>query len=248
VDETSSRWFRRLLASPSPSGYEQPVQEVVRDYVGGFASAVSTDWHGNVVAAVNPGGWPRVMIAGHCDQIGLMVKHVDENGFVWGDAIGSWDAPMLIGQTVQVWGGAGPVSGVMARKPVHLLKPDERMQVPEIKDLWIDIGTTSRKETLEVLAIGDPVTFELGIRELRNEMVFGAGMDNKAGLWVVMNALRQVADMRPKAAVFSVSTVHEEIGLRGATARSASRHMSDSLWTSLTRPITRRSTRSITAT
>ena len=222
MDESALQFLKVLLSSPSPSGYEQPVQHAVRDYVAGFALEVRTDWHGNVIAGVNPQGSPRVMLAGHCDQIGLMVKHVDDQGFLWVDPIGGWDVQMLIGQNMQVWGESGPIPGVIARKAIHLLTPEERKQVPEIKDLWVDIGVQNKQEALELVAIGDPVTFDLGFRALRNNLATAPGMDNKVGAWVVMNALRQVAEMNPESAVFAVSTVQEEIGLRGAMTSSFS--------------------------
>ncbi len=216
MDQEALDFLKSLLTAPSPSGYEQPVQQVVRDYAGRFADEITTDWHGNVIAAVNPQGTPRIMLAGHCDQIGLMVKHIDDNGYLWVDPIGGWDVQMLIGQHMRVHNAAGPVSGVIARKAIHLLTPDERKQVPEMSDLWIDIGARDREQALQLVAVGDPVTFELGFRELQNGMAAAPGMDNKVGAWVVVNALKQVAAAQPQAAVFAVSTVQEEIGLRGA--------------------------------
>lgn len=222
MDDHSLQFLKDMLTSPSPSGYEQPIQEVVRAYVGPFADQLTTDWHGNVIAAVNPTGSPRIMLAGHCDQIGLMVKHIDDKGFLWVDVIGGWDIQMLIGQNMMVWGRSGPILGVISRKAIHLLTPDDRKKVPEIKDLWIDIGVQNKAEAQELVAVGDPVTFDLGFRELRNGIAAAPGMDNKVGAWVVMNALKQVAEQRPQAAVFAVSTVQEEIGLRGATTSTFS--------------------------
>ncbi|MGE5194359.1 MAG: M42 family metallopeptidase [Deltaproteobacteria bacterium] len=216
MEDRAFDFLSDLLTSPSPSGYEQPVQTVVRNYVGGFADEVRTDWHGNVIAAVNPSGSPRIMLAGHCDQIGLMVKHIDERGFVWVDSIGGWDIQMLIGQHMVVWGRNGAVPGVIARKPIHLLSQEDRKKVPELKDLWIDIGVKDRDEARQVVSVGDPVTFELGLRKLRNNLAAAPGMDNKVGAWVVMSALQLVATRAAQAAVFAVSTVQEEIGLRGA--------------------------------
>lgn len=215
MDDRSLRFLKDLLQAPSPSGYEQPVQKVVREFAAPFAET-KTDWHGNVIAAVNPGGSPRIMLAGHCDQIGLMVKYIDEQGFVWVDAIGGWDIQMLIGQNMVVWSNSGPVHGVIARRAIHLLTPDERKKVPELKDLWIDLGVKDREEAQRLIAIGDPVTFDLGFRQLRNDLAAAPGMDNKVGAWTVMTALAQVAAAQPRAAVFAVSTVQEEIGLRGA--------------------------------
>lgn len=208
-------FLKRLLESPSPSGYEGPIQQVIREFAGGFADDVATDWHGNVVAAVNPKGSPRIMLAGHCDQIGLMVKHIDKDGYLRVTPIGGWDIQMLIGQRLQVWSESGPVSGVIARKAIHLLTPEERKQVPEMKELWIDIGAANGQEAAELVKPGDPVTLQLGFQELRNNLAFAPGMDNRVGVWVVMNALRRAAKETPQAALFAVSTVQEEIGLRG---------------------------------
>lgn len=222
MESAGLHFLKHLLNTPSPSGYEQQIQKVVRDFAGSFADEVRTDWHGNVLAAVNPGGFPRIMLAGHCDQIGLMVKHVDDQGFLWCDPIGGWDVQMLVGQNMVVWGAAGPIRGVIARKAIHLLTNEERLKVPEVKDLWIDIGAAHREEALSVVAVGDCVTFELGYRELRNELAAAPGMDNKVGVWTVMSALQRIALLKPTAAVYAVSTVQEEIGLRGAITSSFS--------------------------
>lgn len=211
----SREFLTQLLQTPSPSGYEKPVQDVVREFVRPFANDVRTDCHGNVIAAINPLGSPRIMLDGHCDQIALMVKHIDDNGFLWITPIGGWDPMVLIGQHVCVWTESGPITGVVARKPIHLLTQDERKRVPEMKELWVDIGAESGDQARELVIVGDPVTFDLGHRELRNGLIAGAGMDNKVGVWVVMQALRQISQARPQAAVFAVSAVQEEIGLRG---------------------------------
>lgn len=216
MEGDSLEFLKALLHAPSPSGYERPAQDVVRKFALQFTSEIRTDWHGNVIACVNPTGSPRIMLAGHCDQIGLMVKHIDDNGYLWVDGIGGWDVQMLIGANLQVWGKGGPVAGVIARKAIHLLTPEERKQVPEIKDLWIDIGAINKEDALSVVSIGDPVTFELGYRPLRDGLAAAPGMDNKVGAWTVMRALQIIAGEHPQAAVFAVSTVQEEIGLRGA--------------------------------
>lgn len=216
MDDATFGFLNELLHAPGPSGYEQPIQDVVRRYVGAFADDVRTDWHGNVVAAINPEGRPRIMLAGHCDQIGLLVQHIDDRGFLRVSAIGGWDVQMLIGQRMQVWTRTGPLDGVIARKAIHLLSPDDRKKVPELHELWIDIGVKDGEEARDLVAIGDPVTLELGVRRLRNNLASAPGMDDRVGVWVVMDALRQISAAAPRAAVFAVSTVQEEIGLRGA--------------------------------
>lgn len=216
MDTDSRSFLDRLLHSPGPSGYEQEIQKVVRDFATPFADDVTTDWHGNVAACVNPGGSPRIMLAGHCDQIGLMVKHIDENGFIRVSPIGGWDIQMLIGQNVRIWTDNGSVPGVIARKAIHLLTQEERKKVPLMKELWIDIGVDTEAAAKELVGIGDPVTLVLGYQELQNGMIAGAAMDDRVGVWVVMRALQLVAEGNPSAAVYAVSTVQEEIGLRGA--------------------------------
>jgi putative aminopeptidase FrvX len=226
MDDTAHQFLQTLLATPSPSGYEQPIQAVVRQYAGGFAEAVRTDTHGNLFATRFPPGQPesapRVMLAGHCDQIGLMVQHIDADGFLFVQPIGGWDVQILLGQHLSVWGKDGPVRGVVSRKAIHLLKPEERTKVPDFTDLWVDIGAKNKDEAEQVVRSGDPVTLELGYRPLRNGLAASPAMDDKVGVFVVMEALRHLHGRELRAAVTSVSTVAEEVGLRGATTATYS--------------------------
>ncbi len=218
MHEQGKQFLFQLLETPSPSGYEERIQEVVRAWAKEFADEVRTDVHGNVIAALNPNGQPRVMLAGHCDQIGLMVQHIDENGYLYVNPIGGFDMQVLIGQPVTVWTQEGPVNGVIARKPIHLLTDEERKQIPKFHEIWIDIGAKDGEEAKKLVRIGDPVTFKLEVREMRNGLINAPGIDDKVGAWTVMEALRLLAERKDelKAAVFSVSTVQEEVGLRGA--------------------------------
>jgi putative aminopeptidase FrvX len=206
----------KLLETPSPSGYERPIQDVVRAYVGDFADRVTTDLHGNVIASKNPDARLRVMFAGHCDQIGMLISHYHDNGFLHAQTIGGWDAQQLIGQRMTIWTAKGPLPAVISRKPIHLLTEEERKQVVKLEDLWLDIGAKTKDEAKELVRIGDPVTLRLGFQEMRNGLANSPAMDNKCGLWVVLEALRRAAKRDLKIAVFAVSTVAEEIGLRGA--------------------------------
>ncbi|HEX4611099.1 MAG TPA: M42 family metallopeptidase [Urbifossiella sp.] len=221
MEHTSHEFLRQLLETPSPSGFEPPIQHVVRDYARGFADEVTTDRHGNVFAARFPEGKtadaPRVMLAGHCDQIALMVQHIDESGFLYVQPIGGWDMQILLGQNLTVWTKTGPVPGVVARRAIHLLKPEERSKVPDFTDVWVDIGAKNKEDAETLVRHGDPVTFALGYRPLRNGLAASPAMDDKVGLWVVMEAVRLLKGRAVRAAVYGVSTVAEEIGLRGAT-------------------------------
>lgn len=216
MDSAPLEFLKQLIATPSPSGYERPIQDVVRSYVAPFADRVTTDTHGNVIVAVNPDAPLRVMLAGHCDQIGLMVQFIDKEGFIYVAPIGGWDIQMLIGQRMTIWTSQGPVPGIIARKAIHLLTEEERKQVPKMKDLWIDIGAKDDAEAKSKVRIGDPVTLDLVYRELANGTAYAPAMDDKCGLWVVIEALRRAKLAGPRVGVFAVSTVQEEIGLRGA--------------------------------
>jgi endoglucanase len=224
MQESSLAFLKNLLLTPSPSGYERPVQDVVRAWAKTYADEVRTDRHGNVIAVRNPGGQPRIMLAGHCDQIGLMVQHIDDNGFLFVQPIGGWDMQILLGQHLTVWSKNGPLAGVVSRRAPHLLSSEERNKVPLFTDIWVDIGARDRKEAEEAVAHGDPVTVALVYRDLRNGLATSPAMDDKVGVWTVMEALRLLEDRPLQAAVYCVSTVQEEIGLRGAATSAYGIH------------------------
>ncbi|HID77589.1 MAG TPA: M42 family peptidase [Planctomycetaceae bacterium] len=216
MEPDAQAFLERILETPSPSGYESPLQEIVRVYASDFADEVSTDVHGNVMAVKNPDAPVRVMLAGHCDQIGLVVGYVDNEGFLYIQQVGGWEPLILVGQRMTVWTADGPVPAVIGRKPIHLLTDEEKKQVPKLKDLWLDIGAKDKEEAESIVRIGDPVTVELGYRELRNGLAVSSAMDDKTGLWVVMEALRRADPEKLDCSLYAVSTVQEEVGLRGA--------------------------------
>jgi endoglucanase len=156
------------------------------------------------------------MFAGHCDQIGMLVTYIDDSGYVYAETIGGWDPQQLIGQRMTIWASGGPVPAVISRKPIHLLTETERKQVVKLTELWLDIGASNDRDAKEQLAVGDPVTLQLGYQDLMNGLANAPGMDNATGLWVVTEALRRAAQGEGEWGIHSVSTVQEEIGLRGA--------------------------------
>ncbi|MHB0959048.1 MAG: M42 family metallopeptidase [Pirellulaceae bacterium] len=216
MNDDARQLLQTLLETPSPSGYERPIQQVVRDYVTPFADRVTTDVHGNVIACRHPTAPLRVMFAGHCDQIGMLVTQIDDSGFLYAETIGGWDSQQLIGQRMTIWTKQGQVAAIIARKPIHLLNEQERKQVVKLEELWLDIGARDKSEAAAIVRIGDPVTLELGFQAMRNQLANAPGMDDKSGLWVVLEALRRAGATPLSCALFAVSTVQEEIGLRGA--------------------------------
>src|SRR4051794_37530556 len=216
MQEQSLSFLHHLLETPSPSGYEREIQNVVRGWAKDVADELRTDRHGNVIAVRNPAGHPRIMLAGHCDQIALMVQHIDDNGFLYVQPMGGWDMQILLGQYLTIWTRSGPLTGMISRKAPHLMAGEEKNKVPQFTDVWVDIGVKDKKEAEELVTPGDTVTFALGYRPLRNNLAAAPGMDDKVGLWTVMETLRLLKEARLQPAVFCVSTVQEEIGLRGA--------------------------------
>jgi len=216
VEKARRQFLDDLMAAWCPSGFEEQAQEVIRRRLAGAAEELRTDVHGNVLAGVNLAAPLRVMLAGHVDEIGLMVSHVDEAGYLYFQTIGGYDPSILVGQRVVVHGAGGDVAGVIGRKPIHLLTDEERKVVVKVEDLFIDIGARGAAETRRRVRVSDPVTLDVPLKALLNDRVAGRGFDDRIGAFVVVEALRELAARKPRVAAWAVSTVQEEVGLRGA--------------------------------
>ena len=217
----SFRFLKALLEAPSPSGYEQPAQKLFRSYIRRYADKVSGDVMGNAFGFLRGKGEKglTVMLAGHCDEIGFMVKFIDEQGFVYFAAIGGIDEQLLPGSRVQIHSQKGAILGVIGRKPIHLLEPKEREKGVKIYNLFIDFGARNSKEAERTVRIGDPVTFVGGVEKLGSDRIVSRGLDDKVGSFVAAEVVRIIRErkMRPLCSIYAVSTVQEEVGLRGAT-------------------------------
>ena len=217
-----NEFLERLLNSPGPSGFETGPARVWRDTAEKFAEKVWTDVTGNSVAGINLGGRPRVMLAGHIDEIGLQITHIDENGFIFFDEIGGWDSQVLVGQRVLVMGTKGEVPGVVGKKPIHLLKKEEQSNATKTKDLWVDLGCSSGEEVAGLgVRVGDPMVLATGMVRLAGDRIASRSIDNRIGAYVVLEALRMLAADPPTAGAFAVATVQEEIAYSGGGARSS---------------------------
>jgi len=212
----SHEFLGRILSIPSPSGFEAEAQHAFLDYVRPFADEVKTDVHGNAIGVLNPAGYPRVMLAGHVDQVGLMIGYISDSGFLYFDQIGGLDPMLLPGHRVVIHTSAGPRKGVIGRKPIHLMESEDRNKIPKTREMWIDIGADSRKGAEKLVSVGDPITFDVAVCELAGGNMISAGFDDKAGVFVVAEALRLLAGRKIQAGVYAVATVQEEVGLRGA--------------------------------
>jgi putative aminopeptidase FrvX len=222
MNPDSKDFLKDLVETPSPSGYEHDVQKLVRERIKPWCDEVRTDVMGNVFGIRNPGGKPRIMLAGHCDQIGFIVNHITDDGFLHLDPIGGVDPVVATSQRVSIMSRNGLVPGAIGRKAIHLMDEEDKKKVPKIHDLYIDIGATSKEDALKLVAIGDAGIFLQPYLELANGRAISMAFDNKMGTWIVTETLRLLHGRAFDGCVIGVSTVQEEIGLRGATASAFS--------------------------
>ncbi|MFB3891343.1 MAG: M42 family metallopeptidase [Phycisphaerae bacterium] len=209
-------FLRKLLTTPSPSGYESAGQRIWCDYARRFADEVRTDAYGNAVAVLNPGGDPKVLLEGHVDEIGLMVKYIDKDGFIYFQRIGGVDPAMVRGKRVNIHNEKGVVRGVIGATAPHLQERDKDPKVPKMHEVFIDIGAASGKAAAKKVSVGDPMTFVDDFEMLNENIAVARGFDNRAGTWVAIEALRIAKEKKPKCAIYAASSIQEETGLNGA--------------------------------
>ena len=209
--------LRKLLTAPGPSGYEQAPAAVFRDAAAAFAE-ITYDSVGSSVARVRgTGDGPFVAVVGHIDEIGLIVHHIDDDGFLWFTGVGGWDPVILVGQRVEVSTREGRVPGVVGKKPIHLLKDEERKKAPELKNLHIDIGARDGDDARSMVRIGDVAVIAGEPVELPNDRVISRSMDNRLGCYVAFEAARLVAEAGDAPGdVAAVAVAQEEISFGGA--------------------------------
>lgn len=216
--EQSLDFLRALVNTPSPSGHEQRGQRVWLDYVRTYAEETFSDAYGNCVAVRNKGGSPRIMLAAHADEIGLVVNFIDKEGFVYVRKLGGVDPIVARAQRVVVHTRNGPVKGVIGNVAPHLTRADKEKKAPEIADLFVDIGAADRKAAQKLVRVGDPITLTQEFDVLRGDLVMARALDNRIGTFAVAETLRLLTDRSGtlRAEVCAVSNVMEEVGLLGA--------------------------------
>lgn len=221
MDRDARALLDGLLTTPSPSGREHVIQRWIHRHIAGYVETAEPDVHGNLLLGVNTKAERKILLDGHCDQIGFMVKYVDPEGFIYVDTLGGIDGAVLLGERVTIHAAEGPILGVFGRKPIHLQTTQELTQLPATKSMWIDIGANSSEEVFRRIKLGDYVTFQLHVNDLANNKVQAPGLDNKAGLFVVLQTLKRCAKEKLDVAVYGLSAVQEELGCRGASTAAA---------------------------
>ncbi|MEK7474858.1 MAG: M42 family metallopeptidase [Candidatus Coatesbacteria bacterium] len=216
MERNSLAFLERFMAIPSPSGAEEAAAREWAAWMKPAADRIEKDTHGNVMAVLNPRGTPRVMLAGHMDEIGFMITQIGDDGFLHFAQVGGHDLQIIQGMRVAIRTAKGTVKGLLGKKAIHLMSGEEGRKVPSTEDLWIDIGVKDRKEAKGLVEIGDWAVIDMGYEPMRNGFATARGFDDRIGAWVVGEALRILSKKRPAASVYAVATVQEEIGLRGA--------------------------------
>lgn len=222
LTDSAIQFLERLLDTPGPSGYESAPARLWREEASAFAE-IKIDVVGNSLATVkgtNPDA-PVILLAGHIDEIGVIVTHIDDEGFAYIDAIGGWDPQVLIGQRIRFIGRNGEVLGVIGKKPIHLMKPDEREKVTKMTDMWVDIGASNKEEALAHLEVGDAGVIDSKVIRMPNNRIVSRSIDDRIGAFTVLEALRRYAKEPGEATVVAAATVQEEIGYSGGGARVA---------------------------
>ena len=221
----SLTFLKSLLDTPGPSSFEAAPARVWRAEAQRLADEVHADVSGNSFATLNPTGKPRLMLAGHIDEIGIMVTHIDDEGYLSFDTIGGWDHQVFVGQRVILLGRQGAVTGVVGKRAIHLMERDDREKVSKVEDLWIDVGAANRAEAEAVLRIGDPGVLAAGVLEFPNGRLVSRCIDNRIGAFVVLEAVRLLSKTPPSASVTAVATTREEIAATGGGARSSAHQL-----------------------
>jgi putative aminopeptidase FrvX len=224
LPDSSFAFLKALLDTPGPSSFEAAPARVWRAEAATFAT-VTADVVGNSFASVEGSGGPTILLAGHIDEIGIIITWIDENGFVYFEPIGGWDPQVLVAQRIRFLGRHGDVFGVIGKKPIHLMKPEEREKASKITDLWVDIGAATKAEAMEHLAIGDAGVIDSQLRELPNRRIVSRSIDDRIGAFVVLEALRRYAAKPGAARVVAAATAQEEIGYSGGGARVAAQSL-----------------------
>lgn len=213
-------FFKDLLDSKGPSGFEFETQKVLDKHVKPFADDYAKDAMGNRFAHLNTKGSPKIMLAGHMDELGLIVRYIDDKGFIYFDTIGGHDLSIISGRRVFILNDKKVIKGVTGKRAIHLMDADDRKKVPQLHDIWIDIGAKDKKEALKYISIGDPIVYDHHFEMIHGSIATSRAFDDRAGCYAVMEALRRLSKSKSsfKAHLVSVATTQEEIGTRGAIA------------------------------
>ncbi|SDM12991.1 M20/M25/M40 family metallo-hydrolase [Sediminibacillus halophilus] len=213
MEQNRQQFLMELLRTPSPSSMEMNIQKKWIDYVKPFADKVITDNAGNAIGVLNPDAEFKILLAGHCDEIALVINRIDEQGYLHFDKMGGINPKAAIGMKVTVLGYAQEITGVIGVNAQHHggIKGDF-----DLEDLFIDCGARSKEEMEKYVQIGDLAVYKREPEVLLDRYVSGRGLDNRTGAFMVAEVLRRLAEQQVKVGVYAASTVNEETNMGGA--------------------------------
>ncbi|MEC3882847.1 M42 family metallopeptidase [Halobacillus sp. HZG1] len=217
-DETL-QMLKDLTDAKGVPGNEREARDVMKQYIAPYADEVFTDNLGSLIAKkVGNKKGPSVMVAGHLDEVGFMVTRIDDNGYIYFQTVGGWWSQVMLAQRVTIMTRQGDLTGVIGSKPPHILPPEQRKKAVDIKDMFIDIGASSREEAMEFgVKPGDSVVPYFEFTQMKNEkMLLAKAWDNRIGCAIAIEVLKQLKGEKHPNIVYGVGTVQEEVGLRGA--------------------------------
>jgi len=214
ITDQSLAFLKQLLDTPGPSGFETDPATVWRNEAARFADEVDRDLVGSSYAYLRKPGAPVVLLAGHIDEIGVQITHIDDDGFLWFAKIGGWDDAVFIGQRIKIITESGYVIGVIGRKAAHLVKNDDGKI--KIDDLWIDIGAKDAADAKTRVSVGDAGVVDASFLQVTDDVICSRSLDNRVGAWVALETVRLLANDRPAVEVVAVATAQEEISFAGA--------------------------------
>lgn len=225
MSKVDKKFLKKILETPSVTGTETAVAHLVRQRLAPVADSIETNVMGSVHATLKgKGKGPSVMIAAHMDEVGLMVTYISDGGFLSVDAVGGVDAAILPGMRVDVHTDSGTFRGVVGRKPIHLISPDERKNVTPLDDLVIDLGMPA-KQVKRLVQIGDVITYGVGFEEIGKGMAVSRGFDDKMGVYIAVRVMEELKKAGGASGDYvCATTVQEEIGLRGGTTSAYGVH------------------------
>lgn len=216
ITEKNLQFLKDLVSAPSPSGFEAPAQDVTRKYLAPYADEIKSDINGNLIAYKRGSGKLNVMVVGHADEIGMIVNHIDEQGYVYVKTLGGFDLNLLPGLRLDIYHEGKVIRGIIGKKPIHMLRGGDDNPKLKLEDLWIDIGAKNKEEALQKVAIGDVITYHSTFEMLSDDLIASKATDNKVGVYVAARVMQELAKKKLKANYYAVSSVGEETTMKGA--------------------------------
>lgn len=216
MEEKHLNFLKDLVSAPSPSGFEAPAQKVARAFMAPYADEITSDINGNLIALKRGSGKLKVMVVGHADEIGFIINHIDDSGYLYLKSLGGVDVNLLPGLRLDIYHKEKIVRGIIGRKPIHMMRGDDSNPKLKLEDLWVDIGAQNKDEALKKVSIGDIATYHSSFEILSDDLIVSKATDNKVGVYAAARVMQELNQKKLKAHYYAVCSVGEETTMKGA--------------------------------